>query len=89
MSNIRTLSLCLFLAGCASTLNPLATGALTLNELAAHRGATGDLGRLAGLVLAGRLDCQVEFEGSWRDPRPAIEALLHRRVGGKIVLHVD
>jgi hypothetical protein len=38
---------------------------------------------------AGRLDGQIEYEGSWRDPRPALEALLERRIGGKAVLHVD
>ena len=64
----------------------------TLNlfdELAAHGGATGDLTRLATLLADGRLDGQVELEASWRDPRPALEALLERRIGGKAVLHVD
>ena len=32
---------------------------------------------------------QIDFEGSWREPGPAIEALLARRVAGKAVLHVD
>jgi hypothetical protein len=40
-------------------------------------------------VASGQLDVQVEFEGSWRRPAPAIEALLQRRIGGKVVLHVD
>jgi NADPH:quinone reductase len=71
-----------------------AAGAMiyTLNmpsELAAHGGGTGDLLRLCALVQAGRLDGQVELEGSWRQPGPAIEALLQRRIGGKAVLHVD
>ena len=71
-----------------------AAGAMiyTLNlpaELAAHGGGTGDLLRLCALVVAGRLDGQVGLEGSWRQPGPAIEALLHRRIGGKAVLHVD
>jgi NADPH:quinone reductase len=71
-----------------------AAGAMiyTLNlpaELAAHGGGTGDLLRLCALVVAGRLDGQVELEGSWRQPGPVIEALLHRRIGGKAVLHVD
>jgi NADPH2:quinone reductase len=64
----------------------------TLNlpdELAAHASATSDLTRLCKLVAEGRLDPQIEFEGSWRQPAPAIEALLHRRIGGKAVLHVD
>jgi hypothetical protein len=37
----------------------------------------------------GRLGGQVELEGSWRDPSQALDALLERRVGGKVVLHVD
>jgi NADPH:quinone reductase len=44
---------------------------------------------LCGLMVEGRLDGQIEFEGPWREPAPAIEALLHRRIGGKAVLHVD
>ena len=64
----------------------------TLNlfdELAAHSSGTADLIRLCGLMAAGRLDGQVELEGSWREPGPAIDALLERRIGGKAVLHVD
>lgn len=64
----------------------------TLNmpdELAAHGSGRTDLARLCALVADGRLDGQVEFEGSWRQPGPAIDALLHRRIGGKAVLHVD
>jgi hypothetical protein len=64
----------------------------TLNlpdELAAHASAATDLTRLCTLVADGHLDAQVEFEGSWREPGPAIEALLSRRIGGKAVLHVD
>jgi len=40
-------------------------------------------------VAGGRLDGQVELEGSWRDPGPGIDALVHRGIGGKVVLHVD
>lgn len=64
----------------------------TLNlfdELAADGSGSADLARLCELVEAGRLDGQIEYEGSWRDPRPAFEALLERRIGGKAVLHVD
>jgi NADPH2:quinone reductase len=64
----------------------------TLNmpdEVAAHASGSGDLTRLCRLVAEGRLDPQIEFEGSWRQPAPAIEALLRRRIGGKAVLHVD
>lgn len=64
----------------------------TLNqfdETTAHASGTGDLSRLCALVAKGRLDGQVELEGSWREPAPALDALLQRRVGGKVVLHVD
>jgi NADPH2:quinone reductase len=64
----------------------------TLNlpdELNAHASATTDLARLCRLVDEGRLDGQIELEQSWREPGPAIEALLHRTIVGKAVLHVD
>jgi NADPH:quinone reductase-like Zn-dependent oxidoreductase len=56
-----------------------------------ERTGTGgrDLARLAALVAAGELDTQIDLESSWRDPGPAIEALLERRVAGKAVLLVD
>ncbi|MDP2711445.1 MAG: zinc-binding dehydrogenase [Solirubrobacteraceae bacterium] len=56
-----------------------------------ERTGTGgsDLARLAALVATGRLDTQIDLEGSWREPGPAIAALLERRVAGKAVLHVD
>jgi NADPH:quinone reductase len=55
-----------------------------------QRSATGgsDLARLAALVAAGELDPQIDLEGSWRDPAPALAALLERRVAGKAVLRV-
>src|SRR5690349_21463281 len=64
----------------------------TLNlpdELDACGSTATDLARLCTLVAGGQLDAQVEFESSWRQPAPAIEALLERRIGGKAVLHVD
>jgi NADPH:quinone reductase len=64
----------------------------TLNlpdELASQISATDDLTRLCALAVDGRLDGQVELECSWRQPGPAIDALLNRRIGGKAVLHVD
>jgi NADPH:quinone reductase-like Zn-dependent oxidoreductase len=56
-----------------------------------ERTGTGgrDLARLAALVAAGDLDTQIDLEASWRDPGPAISALLDRRVAGKAVLLVD
>src|SRR4051794_2824819 len=64
----------------------------TLNlpeELPSHDSARRDLSRLCRLVVDGQLDPQIEMEGSWRQPEPAFEALLHRRIGGKVVLHID
>ena len=64
----------------------------TLNlpdELASRASAAGDLTRLCALAAGGRLDGQVELQCSWRQPEPAIDALLNRRIGGKAVLHVD
>jgi hypothetical protein len=40
-------------------------------------------------MAAGELHPQIDFEGSWRDPAPALTALLERRVAGKAVLRVD
>lgn len=44
---------------------------------------------LAGLVAAGRLDCSIEREAGWRETGEHAQALLDRRVAGKVVLHVD
>ncbi len=64
-------------------------GLFVFEEVERTGTATQDLGRLAALVAAGELDCQIDFEGSWRDPGPAIDALLARRIAGKAVLLVD
>jgi NADPH2:quinone reductase len=64
----------------------------TLNlfdELNACASGASDLGRLVRLVADGRLDGQVELECSWRQYTAALDALLRRRVGGKVVLHID
>jgi NADPH2:quinone reductase len=60
-----------------------------LEDLTFHGGGAGDLTRLCTLMLDGRLDGQIELEGSWREPARALEALRKRRIGGKAVLHVD
>jgi NADPH:quinone reductase len=60
-----------------------------LEELAFHRSGAGDLTRLCMLMADGRLDGQIEFEGSWREPARAVDAVLARRIGGKALLHVD
>ncbi|MGO1050147.1 zinc-binding dehydrogenase [Crossiella sp. CA198] len=61
----------------------------SFDETAAHDSGTSDLIRLSTLVADGRLDCQIELEDSWRAIAEAIDALLSRRVGGKVVLHID
>jgi NADPH:quinone reductase-like Zn-dependent oxidoreductase len=64
-------------------------GLFVFEEIEHIGGAGGDLARLAALVAAGELEPQIGLEGSWRDPAPALEALLARRVAGKAVLRVD
>jgi len=64
----------------------------TLNrpdEVASQASAASDLTRPCALAVGRRLDGQVELQCSWRQPEPAIDALLNRRIGGKAVLHVD
>jgi NADPH:quinone reductase-like Zn-dependent oxidoreductase len=64
----------------------------TLNlfdELAFHASGARDLARLCRLMADRRLDGQIEFEGSWREPAQALGALLERRIGGKAVLQVS
>jgi NADPH2:quinone reductase len=64
-------------------------GLFVFEEIERTGTGTDDLARLAALVAAGRLDPQIDLEASWREPGPAIAALLDRRVAGKAVLHVD
>lgn len=59
-------------------------------ELQREPGATTRaLKYLAGLVAAGRLDPQLALETDWREPGPALDALMERRVAGKAVLHIS
>jgi NADPH:quinone reductase-like Zn-dependent oxidoreductase len=69
--------------GAREAIEHLAAQGMVVNS------ASTDLDRLCTLVADGRLDPQVALERSWRDPAPAIDALLGGRVGGKVVLHVD
>jgi NADPH:quinone reductase len=62
---------------------------LNLPDELARPGAADDLARLCRLVAAGRLDPQVALEASWREAAGALDSLLRRRVGGKVVLYVD
>jgi NADPH:quinone reductase-like Zn-dependent oxidoreductase len=64
-------------------------GLYVFPELERRAGGGADLARLADLVAQQELHPQIDLETSWRDPKPAIEALLDRRVAGKAVLHVD
>ena len=64
-------------------------GLFVFEELEHTQSASSDLARLAALVGAGELDCQIDLETSWREAAPAMKALIERRVAGKAVLHVD
>lgn len=64
-------------------------GFLLFAELARERSGARDLGRLAQLVAAGRLDCSIDLDTSWHAAADAITALLERRIAGKAVLRVD
>ena len=60
-----------------------------LADLGSHAAIAGDLARLCRLAAAGRLDGQVTLECSWHQPEAAIDALLNRHLGGKVVLRID
>lgn len=60
-----------------------------LSDLGSHAAAASDLSRLCRLAAAGRLDGQIALECSWHQPDVAIDALLNRHLGGKIVLRID
>jgi NADPH:quinone reductase-like Zn-dependent oxidoreductase len=64
-------------------------GFYLFDDVAHTRSAARDLGRLAGMVASGRLDCQIDLTLSWTKAAAAIQALLDRRVAGKAVLTVD
>lgn len=48
-----------------------------------------DLAYLAGLMAEGRLQAEIDHEGSWRKAADALAALRERRIRGKAVLLVD
>jgi len=64
-------------------------GLFLFAELQRENSGAHDLGRLAELVAAGRLDCSIDRVLSWRRGAEAIEALVDRRIAGKAVLTVD
>jgi NADPH2:quinone reductase len=64
-------------------------GIYVFAEIARRGGCTFDLTRLVDLVGDGRLVCSIDRTVSWRDAGEQIEALLGRRISGKVVLTVD
>jgi NADPH:quinone reductase-like Zn-dependent oxidoreductase len=64
-------------------------GLFVFAQLQREGTAAADLARLADLVAAGRLDCSIDREDSWRAAADAIDALTARRIAGKAVLHID
>lgn len=64
-------------------------GFFIFSEVGRSGSAARDLELLARMVAEGELDPQIELETSWRDPAPALEALMDRRVRGKAVLTID
>ena len=61
---------------------------LVLHEIVAEP-AGPDLGYLARLVAAGKLDPQIAAEASWHEAGPLLQALMDRQINGKAVLHLD
>jgi NADPH:quinone reductase len=64
-------------------------GFYLFDDVAHTRSCGRDLRRLADLVAADRLDCQIDLTTSWTEAAGAIQALLDRRVAGKAVLTLD
>jgi len=58
-------------------------------EMERSGGAGAQLARLLALLAGGRLQAPIAWETSWQEAGAAIEALLDRRIAGKIVLHVS
>jgi NADPH2:quinone reductase len=57
-------------------------------EVTSRGGCRADLGRLVDLVGDGRLACSIDQVLPWGDAAKAVEALLDRKVSGKVVLTV-
>jgi NADPH2:quinone reductase len=64
-------------------------GLRVFDELKRHGSGTRDLRFLTEALAAGRLDPQIGMTTSWREPGPALDALVQRRVRGKAVLTID
>jgi NADPH:quinone reductase-like Zn-dependent oxidoreductase len=61
-------------------------GLILFHELAQGGTGAADLGHLAGEVAAGRLRTEVDLVRPWERADEAVEALMARRVRGKVVL---
>jgi len=64
-------------------------GLFIFATLARCGGAGSELARLLALLESGRLRCQIAEELPWEQADAGIEALMSRRVIGKIVLRID
>jgi NADPH:quinone reductase len=64
-------------------------GLFVFAQLHRERSGRRDLERLVELVADGLLDCSLDRECSWHRSAEMIDALLNRRVAGKVVLRVD
>jgi NADPH:quinone reductase-like Zn-dependent oxidoreductase len=64
-------------------------GLFLFAQLQQENSGSRDLGRLADLVAAGRLDCSIDRVLSWHQGADAVEALIDRQIAGKVVLKVD
>jgi NADPH:quinone reductase-like Zn-dependent oxidoreductase len=63
-------------------------GIYIFSEVASRGGCRADLGRLVELAGDRRLDCSIDQVLPWSDAAKAVEALLDRKVSGKVVLTV-
>jgi NADPH2:quinone reductase len=64
-------------------------GLFLFATLARCGGAGPELARLLKLLEAGALRCPIAQEIGWEHADGAIQALMERRIAGKVILHVD
>jgi NADPH:quinone reductase-like Zn-dependent oxidoreductase len=64
-------------------------GLVLVRELERNNSGVQDLAYLSSLVGANELDPQIGLETTWREPGPAMRALLERKVAGKAVLLLE
>jgi NADPH2:quinone reductase len=63
-------------------------GIFIFAEVLSRGGCRDDLSRLVRLVGEGRLDCSIDKVLPWSEAATAVEALLDRKISGKVVLTV-